>query len=154
MNLNYPKISIVTPSFNQGEYLEETICSILGQNYPNLEYIIVDGGSTDNSVEIIKKYEHRLAWWCSEKDNGHGHALNKGLGKCTGDIMAWLNSDDKYFPWTLYTVAEIFNEYKYVMWIVGKNAWFDEKGRLLDARNLYKNKFDYLTGNYLKQRFY
>jgi len=112
------------------------------------------GGSTDNSVEIIKKYEHRLAWWCSEKDNGHGHALNKGLGKCTCDIMAWLNSDDKYFPWTLYTVAEIFNEYKYVMWIVGKNAWFDEKGRLLDARNLYKNKFDYLTGNYLKQRFY
>jgi glycosyltransferase involved in cell wall biosynthesis len=146
--MNYPKISIVTPSFNQGKYLEETICSVLEQKYPNLEYILVDGGSTDNSVEIIKKYEPHLSWWCSEKDNGHGHALNKGFKRCTGDIMAWINSDDKYFPWTLHTIAEIFMQHEDVHWIVGKNAWFDEKGRLLDARNLYRNKFDYLSGNY------
>jgi glycosyltransferase involved in cell wall biosynthesis len=141
----FPKISIVTPSYNQGEYIEDTIKSIIEQNYPNLEYIIVDGGSTDNSVEIIKKYEKHLTWWCTEKDKGHGDALNKGFSRCTGEIMAWLNSDDKYFPWTLHTVAEIFNQHKDINWIVGKNAWFDEKGRLVDARNLFINKYDYAS---------
>ena len=93
MNKHY-KISIVTPSFNQGEFLEETILSIINQNYPNLEYIIVDGGSSDNSVEIIKKYEEYITYWISEKDNGQSHAINKGLEKCTGDIFIWINSDD------------------------------------------------------------
>src|SRR5215470_7311361 len=103
-----PRISIVTPSFNQARFLEATIRSVLDQRYDNLEYIVVDGGSTDGSVEIIKRYADRLAFWCSEADGGHGNALNKGLRRATGEIMAWLNSDDIYWPWTLAAVAEIF----------------------------------------------
>jgi len=93
---SWPKISIVTPSYNQGEFLEETIRSILLQNYPNLEYIIIDGGSADNSVEIIKKYEPWLTYWVSEKDDGQADAVNKGLTQSTGEIKGWLNSDDYY----------------------------------------------------------
>lgn len=89
-----PKISIVTPSYNQGQFIEETILSILDQNYPNLEYIIIDGGSTDKSVDIIKKYEDRLTFWVSEKDQGQTHAINKGFRIATGEVLNWINSDD------------------------------------------------------------
>ena len=94
----FPKISIVTPSFNQGAYLEETILSVIGQNYPNLEYIIIDGGSKDNSIEIIKKYEKYLTYWISENDDGQADAINKGFQIATGDLFGWLNSDDIYMP--------------------------------------------------------
>ena len=117
MNKDLPKISIVTPSFNQAEFLEATIQSILSQNYPNLEYIIIDGGSTDNSVSIIKKYEQHLHFWCSEPDEGHYYAVNKGFSKSTGEIMAWLNSDDMYCPWALKTVGSIFSEFPQVEWL-------------------------------------
>lgn len=90
----WPRISIVTPSFNQGRHLEETILSVITQKYPNLEYIIIDGGSSDNSVEIIKKYEGHLAYWISEPDSGQSEAINKGLSRCTGEFFSWLNSDD------------------------------------------------------------
>ncbi|MBC7887151.1 MAG: glycosyltransferase [Ferruginibacter sp.] len=106
--MNYPRISIVTPSFNQGQYIEQTILSIINQNYPNLEYIIIDGGSTDNTVEIIKKYKDRISYWVSEPDKGQSDAINKGIAKCTGDIFNWINSDDYLEPGALKEVAETF----------------------------------------------
>lgn len=106
----WPKISIVTPSYNQGQFLEQTIRSVLLQNYPNLEYIIIDGGSTDESVEIIRRYEPWLSYWVSEPDRGQSHAINKGFARASGEIMAWLNSDDYYAPDTLRTAAAVLSQ--------------------------------------------
>src|SRR6218665_2201901 len=102
--MNFPKISIVTPVFNRVEYLEQTILSVIDQGYPNLEYIVIDGGSTDGTLEIIKKYEDRIFYWTSEPDNGMYDAINKGFKKASGQIMAWINSDDLYHQPTLSTV--------------------------------------------------
>lgn len=109
-DIDWPKISIVTPSFNQGRYIEETIRSVLLQNYPNLEYIIIDGGSTDNSVEIIKKYERWISYWVSEPDNGQTHAINKGIEICSGEVFNWLNSDDLLSPKSLYHIGKSIHE--------------------------------------------
>ena len=106
----YPKISIVTPSFNQGQYIEQTILSVLNQNYPNLEYIIIDGGSSDNTVEIIKKYEAQLKYWVSEPDKGQSDAINKGLEHCAGEIFNWLNSDDYLEPGALEFIAKEYQK--------------------------------------------
>jgi glycosyltransferase involved in cell wall biosynthesis len=106
---DYPKISVVTPSFNQGAYIEQTIRSVLDQNYPNLEYIIIDGGSADESVEIIQRYADRLTFWVSEKDAGQTDALNKGMRRATGDILCYLNSDDVFLPGALAAVAQAFS---------------------------------------------
>jgi glycosyltransferase involved in cell wall biosynthesis len=103
---NYPRISIVTPSFNDVEYLEQTILSIINQGYPNLEYVIIDGGSTDGSVDIIKKYADHLAYWVSEKDQGMYHAIQKGFQKTTGEIMGWINSD-LYSPSARYSLISV-----------------------------------------------
>jgi glycosyltransferase involved in cell wall biosynthesis len=107
-SVKWPKISIITPSYNQGKYIEQTILSVLDQQYPNLEYIIIDGGSTDETLSIIKKYQSRITYWISEKDSGQSHAINKGLMKCTGIIFNWLNSDDWYEPGCLQSVASYF----------------------------------------------
>lgn len=123
------KISIVTPSFNQAQFLEDTINSVLSQNYPNLEYIIIDGGSTDGSVEIIKKYAHKLKYWVSEPDKGRGDAINKGFKHSTGEIMGWLGCGDKYCPWAFSFINEIFIALPQVEWITtGSPIIWDCKG--------------------------
>jgi len=130
----YPRISIITPSYNQRPFLEETIQSVLNQGYPNLEYIVIDGGSTDNSVEIIKKYKDQLAYWVSEPDKGQSDAINKGFRVATGEILAWLNSDDLYLPGTLQTVAEYFSSHPDVDCVYGDIYMIDEHGRRLFLR--------------------
>jgi glycosyltransferase involved in cell wall biosynthesis len=128
-NFKLPKISIVTPCFNQGRLLENTINSILSQNYPNLEYIIIDGASSDGSVDIIKKYAHKLTYWISEPDKGRGDAINKGFKHATGDIMAWLGCGDKYCPWALKVVSQIFSQLPEVEWLTtGSPISWDIKG--------------------------
>jgi glycosyltransferase involved in cell wall biosynthesis len=131
----YPKISIITPSLNQGKFLEETINSVISQNYPNLDYIIVDGGSSDNSIQIIKKYEKYLSYWISEKDNGQGHAINKGIGKSSGEILSWLNSDDILAPNALFKVSEIFIQNPDIDVIYGNCYFINEFGEITKRKN-------------------
>jgi glycosyltransferase involved in cell wall biosynthesis len=140
--MNYPKISIVTPSFNQGKYLEETILSVINQNYPNLEYIIIDGGSTDNSVEIIKKYEKYLTYWVSEKDKGQSHAINKGLKKCTGEIFNWINSDDYLESGSLYIIGNAFRTKPNLRCFVGELNIVSGDKKIIDSKKTDFSTFD------------
>ncbi len=131
-----PKISVVTVNYNGARFLEETILSVLNQNYPNLEYIIIDGGSTDGSVDIIKKYENKLAYWISEKDQGQYHAVQKGFEKSTGEIMAWINSDDLYVPYCFFEVAKIFTQFHDVKWLMGIPREYTESGAMVSRITL------------------
>lgn len=144
----WPRISVVTPGYNQGQFLEETIRSVLTQGYPNLEYIVIDGGSSDASSSIIEKYSDHLHYWVSERDSGHGNALNKGFERSTGEIMCWLNSDDMYLPWTFRIVADIFSSFPQVNWIQGSNAWWSDHGALTKTYRMPMNIYDYLLGHY------
>lgn len=144
----YPKISIVTPTYNQGAYIEECIQSILGQGYPNLDYIIIDGGSSDNTIDIIKKYQDKLSYWVSEKDNGLYDALNKGFKKATGKILGWLNSDDILHRKSLFTIADIFNTLPEIQWVQGYPTLIDQKGRIVFHLNPRFDKFEFFLKEY------
>jgi len=126
------KISIITPSFNQVEFIEHTIRSIFAQDYPELEYIIVDGGSTDGSVDVIRKYADRLTWWVSEPDKGQADAINKGFRRASGDIVAWLNSDDMYAPGVFSDVNAVFEANRDIGMVYGKAVSFDHDGSPLN----------------------
>jgi glycosyltransferase involved in cell wall biosynthesis len=128
---NSPLVSIVTPSFNQAHYLESTIRSVLDQDYPNIEYIIVDGGSTDGSLEIIRRYSHRLVWWVSEKDRGQTDAINKGFAHAKGEILAWLNSDDTYENNTVGEAVEFLLDRPEVGLVYGNANFIDETSRII-----------------------
>ncbi len=153
-----PKVSIITPSFNQAEYIEKTIKSVLSQDYSNFEYIVMDGGSTDGTVEILKKYDKKIIWR-SEKDKGQGEAINKGLKLAKGEILAYLNSDDTYSPGALKKVAEFFIKNPKKIWVFGKCRIIDEKDKeirksITSYKNFWLSRYNYhtlLILNYISQ---
>jgi len=124
-------ISVITPSFNQAPFLEATIRSVLEQDYPELEYIIVDGGSTDGSVEIIQRYADRLAWWVSEKDQGQTDAINKGFARARGEVIAWLNSDDTYQPGAVREAVAYLAEHPDIGLVYGNANFIDQLGQVI-----------------------
>jgi glycosyltransferase involved in cell wall biosynthesis len=127
-----PKLSVITPSLNQGAYIERTISSVLDQGYENLEYLIVDGGSDDATVEIIRRYEDRVAWWVSEADDGQTDAINKGLKRATGDIVAYINSDDYYLPGAFDTAVAALEESE-ALWLAGAARFEDAERGLIEV---------------------
>ena len=141
----YPSISVVTPSFSQGIFIEKTILSVLEQEYPVLEYFVQDGGSMDETVDILKKYESKLTDWQSEKDNGQSEALNRGFAKTTGEIMAWINSDDIFLPGAFSTVASYFNRYPEIDVIYGNRLLIDENDMQIGRWILPQHDHDVLS---------
>src|SRR5512140_333329 len=127
-------VSIITPSYNQAAYLEQAICSVLDQDYAHIEYLVVDGGSTDGSVEIIQRYVSRLAWWCSEKDSGQAEAINKGMQRAHGEIVAWLNSDDLYLPGAVAAAVRTFAEHPQAALVYGDMRSVDGENRTINLQ--------------------
>lgn len=148
MEKKLPRISIITPSFNQAQYIEKTIHSVLSQNYPFLDYIIIDGGSTDGTLKILKKYTSHLRWY-SQKDNGQTEALNKGLKIATGDVIGYLNSDDILEKGSLSKIGHFFQVHPEVFWVTGKCQVIDSQGRQIRGIiTFYKNLFLLFLRNY------
>ena len=147
-----PLISIITPSLNQGQFLRECIESVVKQDYPKIEFIIIDGGSTDDSLEIIRSYENQLTYWQSKPDNGQFEAIQTGFTISTGEIMAWINADDKYHPGAFKAVAEIFKKNPTIEWITGRPTAYNAKGEITQIfNNLPRwSRKDYLDGAYHK----
>lgn len=139
--MQYPKITIVTPTLNSEAYLEECIQSVLSQHYPNLQYIIVDGGSTDNTRSIIERYKDSIYAFIQEADNGAAEAINKGFSISNGEIMYWLNSDDKLHPGALHAVAQLFDSFPQVEWLMGLPTWFSERGAAYSEMSYGYSKF-------------
>lgn len=137
---DHPLVSIVTPSYNQARFLEQTLRSVLDQGYPNLEYIVIDGGSTDGTVEILRRYEDRLACWVSEPDQGQADAINKGLRLARGEIVAWLNSDDLYLEGAIARAVEALQRHPDVAMVYADGLMVDEAGRLLDPHRYRQYK--------------
>jgi len=129
-----PKVSIITPSYNQAEFIERTILSVLDQGYPNIEYIVFDGGSTDDSIDIIKKYQDKIAYWVSEPDRGQTHAINKGFKRATGEICAWLNSDDLYMENAVSSAVNYFLKYPEVDLLYSHCLNIDENDGIINLR--------------------
>ena len=137
-----PRITIVTPSFNQGQYIEAAIRSVLRQEYPNLEYIILDGGSTDESVSVIERYAPYLAHWASAADDGPAQAINRGLARATGDILGWLNADDLYRPGALWAAAEALARQPDAALVYGEGWYIDEAGRPIEPCRFVRRRFE------------
>ena len=146
---NWPRITIVTPSFNQGLFLEETIRSVLMQGYPNLEYLILDAGSNDNSLAIIQHYAPHLAGWESAPDNGQADAINRGFAKASGSILAWLNSDDTYLPETLLTIGKLFRQRPDVQLAYGEGWYVNEQSERLEPCRFVRR---HISDTYLANR--
>ena len=144
-----PLVSIVTPSLNQAPYLEETVCSVLEQDYPFIEYMIVDGGSTDGSVNIIKKYEDKLAWWVSEADKGQTDAINKGFGRASGQILAWINSDDTYEPGAVSAAVKYLQEHPEVGMVYADCNFIDEQDRVIGQFGAAQTDYNRLHKGYV-----
>ena len=147
MSNNIPRISVITPSFNQGKFIERTIESVINQGYPNLEYIIVDGGSTDGTIDILKKYSDKL-FWVSEKDKGQADAINKGIEMSNGEIIAYINSDDKYEKNAFKRVSDVFKKDASVMWVTGRCRIIGENDieirRMITAyKNILLSRYNY-----------
>jgi glycosyltransferase involved in cell wall biosynthesis len=148
-----PLITVVTPSFNQANFLERTIRSVLDQDYPKLEYIIVDGGSTDESPAIIARYAGRLKWWCSESDNGQAHAIMKGFVKSSGDVLCWLNSDDILLPGALKAVGGFFRDHPGAEVVNGSAFYIDLNDQPL--KNLFQSNYTHgVRASARRLRFY
>ena len=150
----FHKISIVTPVYNCVYYLEFTIKSVLDQGYPNLEYIIIDGGSTDGSVDIIKKYDKKISFWCSESDKGMYDALNKGFSGSSGEIMTWINSDDMLMPNSLFLMNKVMQDLPYVNWIHGLKCFLNENSEVIHtspAPNFNRFKYNFIDFKWIQQ---
>jgi len=149
--MKYPKISVIVPSFNQAKFIEDTLLSIIQQNYPNLELIVIDGGSTDESESIIKRYKDSITYWVSEPDGGQTQGLIKGFNQATGDVQCWLNSDDLHLSHTLHEVAEYFHNNPSVDAVFGNTLWVDENTLpIREQREIPFNRFIWMyTYNYI-----
>jgi len=154
MQTSWPRIAIVTPVYNSAKYIEETIRSVLSQNYPNLEYFIIDGGSTDGTVDIIRKYESQISGWISEPDNGMYDAINKGFARTTGEIMGWISATDQYHVGGLSVVGSVFRDLPEVAWITGRPTGFSDDGMTVLVLDLpHWSRLRYLAGanRYIQQ---
>lgn len=135
--MTLPRISVITPSFNQARFLGDTLQSVVSQGYPDLEHIVIDGGSTDGSVALIEQHAPHLAYWVSERDRGQSHAINKGFARATGEVLTWLNSDDTFLPGALETVGKVFAEHPDVDLVYGDFVYTDPDGRPMRRRHVF-----------------
>lgn len=141
----WPRITVVTPSYNQAQFLGDTLRSIIEQGYPNVEYIVMDGGSTDGSADVLRRYADKLAYWTSRPDGGQTEAIIEGFARATGEILCWLNSDDLHEPWTLHEVAEFFRSQPLARVVYGDARWIDGNGRPIRPKKEHPfNRFIWL----------